>query len=97
MDKLATCYMGVPKGNIKFLENPSYISLEKHLRKFAEGIKKKDALLYFYYSGHGIVDSKNKFYILPTDASIEDEEVLKETGIDVDELKRLLARARGKK
>ena len=40
---------------------------------------------------------KGKFYILPMDASIEDENILKESGIDIDELKRLLARAKGKK
>ncbi len=95
--KLATCYMGVPEENVKILENPSYAYLKKQLRKFTQAIKRKDATLYFYYSGHGILDSKGKFYILPADASIEDEVALKESGVNVEELKRLLARAKGKK
>jgi len=95
--KLATCYMGVPEENIKILENPAYAKLKRELRKFARSIKRKDATLYFYYSGHGILDSKGKFYILPADASIEDEETLEESGVNIEQLKRLLARAKGKK
>jgi len=95
--KLATCYMGVPEENVKILENPAYVKLKRELRKFARSVKKKDATLYFYYSGHGVTDSKGKFYILPADASVEDEQVLRESGINIYELKKLLARARGKK
>ena len=94
---LATCYMGVPKENILLLENPSYAYLKKQLRKFTRKIRKKDAILYFYYSGHGIMDSQGKFYILPVDASIEDENSLKESAINIDLLNKLLTKAKGKK
>ncbi len=95
--KLAACYMGVPEVNMKIIENPSYAELKRELLRFAKRIKKHDARLYFYYSGHGILDSKGKFYILPADASIEDEEALRESGVNINTLKRLLSRAKGKK
>ncbi len=95
--KLATCYMGVPEDNMKILENPSYALLKRELRDFVRRIKKKDSIFYFYYSGHGLIDSRGVFYILPSDASIEDEEILRESGIDLNSLKRLLSKARGKK
>ena len=95
--KLATCYMGVPEENIKILENPSYALLKAELRDFASSIRRKDATLYFYYSGHGIEDSRGLFYILPSDAIIESEDTLRQSGIDIDTLKNLLSRARGRK
>ena len=95
--KLATCYMGVPEKNLLILENPSFALLKSKLKKFVKGIGKKDAILYFYYSGHGITDSKGRFYILPADALIESEDLLKESGMDVEQLKRILAGAKGKK
>ncbi|MCD6490506.1 MAG: caspase family protein, partial [Thermodesulfobacterium sp.] len=94
---LASCYLGVPRAHIKILENPTYAILKKELKIFVENIRKKDSKLYFYYSGHGILDSKGRFYILPADASIENEEILKESGINIDELKKFLTRSRGKK
>ncbi len=94
---LATCYMGVPKENFKLLENPSYAMLKRELRDFVRKIRRKDSTFYFYYSGHGLIDPNGVFYILPSDASIEDEEILKESAIDLNTLKRLLSRARGKK
>ncbi len=95
--ELAECYMGVPEENVEILENPSYAYLRKTLRKIAERIKRKDSTLYFYYTGHGVMDSEGKFYLLPSDASIEDEQALRESGIDVAYLKNVLSKAKGKK
>ncbi len=94
---LGKCYLGVPEENIKVLENPSVGKLKKELRKFVKKIYSKDAVLYFYYSGHGIVDSKGNFYLLPSDASIEDEQTLKETAISLDTLRACLEMAKGYK
>ncbi len=64
---------------------------------FASRIKRKDSILYFYFSGHGIEGPDGRFYILPMDASIKKETYLKSSGIDIESLKGLLARAGGKK
>ncbi len=95
--RLATCYMGVPEDNIKILENPAYAKLKIELQRFIKGIKRQDSILYFYYSGHGILDSRSKFYILPSDAFIDNETVLKESGISIDDLNKLISQAKGKK
>ncbi len=95
--KLATCYIGIPEDHILILENPTYIMFKNKIREFVSRIRKKDAILYFYYSGHGVLDSRGNFYILPVDASIKNEQVLKESGINIDELRKLLTKARGKK
>jgi len=94
---LGKFYLGVPENNIKILKNPSLGKLKKDLKKFAQDIGLKDAILYFYYSGHGILDSRGKFYLLPSDASIDDEQILKDTAISIDILTKLLAKAKGYK
>jgi len=95
--KLAHCYLGVPEENIKILTNFSAGRFKKVLNDFAKKIYQKDAIFYFYYSGHGVTDSKGTFYILPKDASIENEEILKETAISINKLKILLNKAKGYK
>jgi len=94
---LGQCYLGVPEENIKVLKNPSLAKLRKELRKFVKKVYSKDAVVYFYYSGHGVLDSQGVLYLLPSDASIEDEETLKETAISLKELKQTLGRAKGYK
>jgi hypothetical protein len=94
---LGKCYLGVPEENIKVLENPSVGKFKKELRKFAQKVRAKDAVLYFYYSGHGVLDGEGKFYLLPSDASIEAEKILKETAVSIDGLKGLLGEAGGYK
>ncbi len=94
---LATCYMGVPEENIKILENPGYAKLKIELQRFIKEIKRQDSILYFYYSGHGILDSKARFYLLPSDAFIDNEAVLKESGISIDDLKKWLSDTKCKK
>jgi len=94
---LAICYLGIPRENMKILVNPSLGRLKKELRDFTKRITKKDSLLYFYYSGHGVMDSEGKFYLLPRDASIEDEQILKETAISIEDLKWMFHRAKGYK
>ena len=94
---LASCYLGVEEEKIKIIPNPSVGRLKKELRDFTKKVREKDAILYFYYSGHGVTDSEGKFYLLPKDASIEDEQTLKDTAISIDELKNLLSRAKGYK
>jgi len=95
--KLATCYLGVPKKNILILENPSLATLRRKLRKFARQIKRKDSVLFFYYSGHGIVDTKGQLYLLPCDASVEEEQILTETSLSLREVEEKLLLAKGYK
>ena len=95
--KLATCFLGVPKNNILVLENPSLASFRRKSRKFFSGIRKRDALVFFYYSGHGVVDSRGDFYLLPKDASVASEVDLEETALPLAELEKKLARAGGMK
>ncbi len=97
IERLATCYMGIPKRNFTLLENPSIGRLRRELRRFASRVDKRDAVAVFYYSGHGIVDTKGELFLLPRDASVETEEDLKETALPLTELKEKLSRAKGMK
>ena len=97
LKKFALCYLGVPEENMKIISNPSVGKFKKELRDFVKKVKEKDAIFYFYYSGHGVVDSKGKFYILPRDAYIGDEQILAETAISIEKLKVFLNKAKGYK
>jgi len=95
--KLATCFMGVPNGNILVLENPTMAEFRHQCREFLSSIKEQDAKVFFYYSGHGVADSRGRFYLMPRDAVVSNEMDLVETGISLDEVKRKLLFAKGVK
>jgi hypothetical protein len=90
--KLATCYMGVPKRNIKILINPSKVDFLAELKLFTEKIKRPGSVLYFYYSGHGIMDNFGKFYFLPSNGAIVDLSMLDETALNWEKIKEILQR-----
>lgn len=95
--KLATCFLGVPKRNILVLEDPTLATFRRKSREFLSAISKRDAVVLFYYSGHGITDSRGQFYLLPKDAAVGSEADLVETALSLSELRKQLSLARGLK
>lgn len=95
--KLATCFLGVPKKHILVLEEPTLAQFRRKSREFLSGVRKRDAVVFFYYSGHGVTDGKGRFYLLPRDASVKTEADLRETALSLSELEKKLALARGMK
>ena len=93
--RLATCFLGVPRQNIQVISDPTMAELRRKIREFSSHIITKDAITFFYYSGHGVVDGKGRFYILPKDASIQGQEDLMETAISLEELEKKLDKATG--
>jgi len=97
IQKVATCFMGVPKTNIVVLKNPTVGEIYSQLKRFVRNIKRPDSVVYFYYSGHGVTDQDGNFYLLPKDADISDQELLKFTAISLAGLDSILSIANGKK
>jgi len=97
MKRVAVCYLGVPEENVVILRNPTKAYLRAKLNQILGKLKDKARKVYFYYSGHGILDTKGNFYFLPVDASVDTIESLKETGISITEIKRMLSKVRGQK
>ncbi|MCD6490504.1 MAG: tetratricopeptide repeat protein [Thermodesulfobacterium sp.] len=95
--KLATCFLGVPKNQILILEDPTLATFRRKSREFLSEIRKNDAVVFFYYSGHGVMDWKGRFYLLPRDASVRSETDLIETSLSLAELEKKLSLARGMK
>jgi hypothetical protein len=92
--QLATCYMGVPEGHIKILKNPSADEFLGELLAFIEKIRKPGSVIYFYYSGHGVVDSFGKFYFVPKTGRIDNEELIRLTTVSWEKVKEILQRAK---
>ncbi len=95
--KLAACFLGVPKNHILLLEDPTLAQFRRESRDFLSEIRKRDAVVFFYYSGHGVTDRKGRFYLLPRDASVGSEADLAETALSLSEVERKLSLARGMK
>lgn len=95
--KTAVCYLGVPEENVIILRNPTKAYFKTKLEQILKKLRSKAKKLYFYYSGHGILDTKGKFYFLPIDACVDTEKSLNETGISITEIEKMLSRIEGQK
>ena len=68
--------LGIPEGNINFIENATATQMSRAISKVVEARKtrhKEEMNLIFYYAGHGIPNEETKdAYLIPTDASADD-------------------------
>jgi hypothetical protein len=80
------------KGNIEKLYSPTKEEITEKIKQVEQNNPNKKIL--FYYSGHGIIDNKNDFYLAPTDVVTEkigdnSQKVLK-GGIGTKELDQMI-------
>lgn len=66
--------LGLPRDNVRFASNASYIQMKSHLAWFQQiaEVYGKDANLLVYYAGHGVPDEKGNCKLMPSDVSIND-------------------------
>jgi hypothetical protein len=95
--KNLACKFGVPKENIIILENPTLGEMRGIWAKVSKRIHQKDALLIFYYSGHGIANPWGYFYFLPSDADASSWNTIYTTGFSFPLFENYLSKIKGKK
>lgn len=66
--------LGLPKENIRFASNASYLQMKSMLEWFQQigDVYGKDANFLVYYAGHGVPDEKGNCKLIPADVSIND-------------------------
>ena len=66
--------LGLPKENMRFMPNASYLQMKSVLEWFKQigDVYGKDANFIVYYAGHGIPDEKGNCKLIPADVSIND-------------------------
>lgn len=66
--------LGLPKENIRFATNASYLQMKSMLQWFQQvaEVYGGEANFIVYYSGHGIPDEKGNCKLVPSDVSIND-------------------------
>ncbi|MGM9929372.1 MAG: caspase family protein [Bacillus sp. (in: firmicutes)] len=66
--------LGLPKDNVRFVSNASYLQMKSLLEwlKQIGDVYGKDANFIVYYAGHGVPDEKGNCKLIPSDVSIND-------------------------
>lgn len=66
--------LGLPKENVRFAPNASYLQMKSMLEWFHQigDVYGKDANFIVYYAGHGVPDEKGNCKLIPADVSIND-------------------------
>ena len=66
--------LGLPKDNVRFASNASYLQMKSLLEwlKQIGDVYGKDANFIVYYAGHGVPDEKGNCKLIPSDVSIND-------------------------
>ena len=66
--------LGLPKENVKFASNASYLQMKSMLEWFQQisEVYGKEAKFIVYYAGHGVPDEKGNCKLIPADVSIND-------------------------
>ncbi len=95
--KIATCFLGVKDRNLLVLNNPSLGKFRYEFLKFKSKIRQRDAITFFYFSGHGVIDTKGVLHLLMSDSSIATLKILNETSLSIKDLKSELSKIKGEK
>ena len=91
-------YGGIPKENTTLLlnENATRVRMLSALRS----IKNIDGYIYVYYSGHGAPKMKEDkavdAYLIPSDVSIKDPEIMEDTSITISYLQDIIKQSKAK-